>query len=102
MRETIKLRYQSKCWGQKSQPKRNQDKELCFTILCLGKSPNRPSSVFINKKLRWDQSISWVISLLKTDFEDFPGSTVVKNPPANAGDRGSNPGPGRSHMPWSN
>ena len=33
---------------------------------------------------------------------DFPGGTVVKNPPANAGDAGSSPGPGRSHMPWSN
>ena len=33
---------------------------------------------------------------------DFPGSAVVKNPPASAGDTGANPGPGRSHMPWSN
>ena len=33
---------------------------------------------------------------------DFPGGAVVKNPPANAGDTGSSPGPGRSHMPWSN
>ena len=33
---------------------------------------------------------------------DFPGGTVVKNLPANAGDTGSSPGPGRSHMPWSN
>ena len=33
--------------------------------------------------------------------EDFPGGAVVKNPPANAGDMGSSPGPGRSHMPWS-
>ena len=32
---------------------------------------------------------------------DFPGGTVVKNLPANAGDTGSSPGPGRSHMPWS-
>ena len=32
---------------------------------------------------------------------DFPGGTVVKNPPANAGDTGSSPGPGRSHMPRS-
>ena len=32
----------------------------------------------------------------------FSGGTVVKNPPANAGDMGSNPGPGRSHMPRSN
>ena len=33
---------------------------------------------------------------------DFPGGAVVKNPPANAGDTGSIPGPGRSHMPQSN
>ena len=29
---------------------------------------------------------------------DFPGSLVVKNPPANAGDAGSIPGPGRLHI----
>ena len=34
--------------------------------------------------------------------EDFPGGAVVKNPPANAGDMDSSPGPGRSHMPQSN
>ena len=33
---------------------------------------------------------------------DFSGSQVVKNPPANAGDAGSIPGPGRSHMPRNN
>ena len=33
---------------------------------------------------------------------DFPAGAVVKNPPANAGDTGSIPGPGRSHMPRSN
>ena len=33
---------------------------------------------------------------------DFPGGTVVKNPSASAGDMGSSPGPGRSHMPQSN
>ena len=32
----------------------------------------------------------------------FPGGTVVKKPPVNAGDMGSSPGPGRSHMPRSN
>ena len=37
----------------------------------------------------------------KTACGDFPG-TVVKNPPANAGDMGSSPGPGRSHMLRSN
>ena len=34
--------------------------------------------------------------------EGFPSGPVVKNPPANAGDMGSSPGPGRSHMPRSN
>ena len=38
----------------------------------------------------------------KIQLWDFPGGVVVKNPPANAGDTGSSPGPGRSHMPRSN
>ena len=33
---------------------------------------------------------------------DFPGGAVVKNPPANAGNTGSSPGPARSHMLQSN
>ena len=32
----------------------------------------------------------------------FPGDAVVKNLPANAGDMGLSPGPGRSHMLRSN
>ena len=32
----------------------------------------------------------------------FPGGSVAKNLPANAGDQGSIPDLGRSHMPWSN
>ena len=32
----------------------------------------------------------------------FPGGSVVKNPPANAGDTGSIPDPGRSHVLWGN
>ena len=39
---------------------------------------------------------------IKSEKRDFPGGTVVKNPPANAGDTGSSPGPGRSHIPQSN
>ena len=34
-------------------------------------------------------------------FLGFPGGAVVKNLPANAGDTGSSPGLGRSHMPQS-
>ena len=33
---------------------------------------------------------------------DIPGGVVDKNLPASAGDTGSVPGLGRSHMPWSN
>ena len=39
---------------------------------------------------------------MKNELWDFPGGTVVKNLPANAGDMGLIPGPGRSHMPQSN
>ena len=38
----------------------------------------------------------------KSSSKGFPGGAVVKNLPANAGDTGSSPGPGRSHMLWSN
>ena len=40
--------------------------------------------------------------LKKKVFEGFPGGAVVENLPANAGDTGSSPGLGRSHMPRSN
>ena len=40
--------------------------------------------------------------VIRNILGDFPGGAVVKNPPANAGDTGSNLGPGRSHMPRSN
>ena len=38
----------------------------------------------------------------KEKDRDFPSGAVAKNPPANAGDMGSIPGPGRSHVPRSN
>ena len=48
----------------------------------------------------------WLENKGKQDFKsyvrDFPGGTVVKNLLANAVDTGSIPGPGRSHMLWSN
>ena len=37
-------------------------------------------------------------TVYKINKHDFPGSSVVKNPPADAGDTGLIPGPGRSHM----
>ena len=39
---------------------------------------------------------------IKKAFGDFPGGAVVGNPPAYAGDTGSSPGPGRSHIPRNN
>ncbi|XP_060148193.1 ras-related GTP-binding protein B isoform X1 [Globicephala melas] len=43
------------------------------------------------------------MDLVQEDQRDlgFPGGAVVKSPPADAGDAGSCPGPGGSHMPWS-
>ena len=41
-------------------------------------------------------------AMVKIHGFDFPGGPVVKNPPSNAGDMGSIPGPGRFHMPWGN
>ena len=41
-----------------------------------------------------DRKILAVVT--QVSIEGFPGGTVVKNPPANAGDRGSIPGSGRS------
>ena len=35
-------------------------------------------------------------------IKDFPGGTVDKNSPANAGNTSLIPGPGRFHMPWNN
>ena len=37
--------------------------------------------------------------ILKRAMWDFAAGPLVKNPPANAGNMSSIPGPGRSHMP---
>ena len=39
---------------------------------------------------------------IKNKFERFPGGSVVKYPPANAGDMGLIPDTERSHVLWSN
>ena len=43
-----------------------------------------------------------LVHLFKKCLLGFPGGTVVESLPANAGDTGSSPGLGRSHMPGSN
>ena len=57
------------------------------------RSPQKSVSILIYFKIRRKSSIRIM--------RNFPGGSGVKNPPANAGDTGSSPGPGRSHMPWS-
>ena len=50
----------------------------------------------------WEEPICEYLKPSQSHVRDFPGGAVVKYPPANEGDTGSSPGPGRSHMPRSN
>ena len=47
----------------------------------------------------WGKTIQPITGSIKKRFWGFPGGAVVENLPANAGDTGSSPGLGRSHMP---
>ena len=60
----------------------------------------------------WGDILCWIkkfpvsylpkaLFLSKICMEGFPGGAVVENLPANAGDAGSSPGLGRSHVPRS-
>jgi len=64
-----------------------------------GNKPEKTSHLgnFINVRLIL-LKIQWLKIAVKLDF---PSGSVVKNPPANAGDMGSIPSLGRSHTPWS-
>ena len=53
-------------------------------------------SLNVNKVLR-EQNVEVISKVIR----GFPGGAVVGSPPANAGDMGSSPGLGRSHMPRS-
>ena len=62
-----------------------------------------PSNTNILVILKLFVGSNFISSLIRRFLNgDFPGGTVVKNPPASAGDTGSSPGPGRSHMTRSN
>ena len=78
---------------------------------CLGRSTGEPSGVMKMFYILNELVVIWHIHICQSpqncifkmgNFRDFPGGAVVKNPPANAGDAGSSPGLGRSHMLWSN
>ena len=55
------------------------------------------TSLLMSGKERGDDKREKGKKVLKL-LQAFPGSSVVKNPPDNAGDTGLVPGPGRSHM----
>ncbi|XP_030701519.2 receptor expression-enhancing protein 6 isoform X1 [Globicephala melas] len=62
--------------------------------------------VSLTSHLSLDLASIWILQndLLETlnyILRGFPGGAVVEGPPADAGDTGSCPGPGRSHMPRS-
>ena len=59
---------------------------------------NKTKSWFFEKINKVDKPLA---RLIKKKREGFSGGAVVENPPANAGDTGSSPGLGRSHMPRS-
>ena len=74
-----------------------------------------PTSTALHEKymLLFFNESSWVsliskhvvinaLSKMYLSYWGFPSGSVVKNPPVNAGDRGSSPESERSHMPWSN
>ena len=69
-------------------------------ILGMGKS-NRGKHFLDHSKLV-RQVIQRILNYQQGPIRDFPGGAMVKNLPANAGDTGLIPGPGRSHMPRSN
>ena len=60
----------------------------CRETLCVNKS----NTCSLLKQLKRKKEVP----------RGFPGGAVVENVPANAGDAGSSPGLGRSHMPRSN
>ena len=59
----------------------------------------KDSSIYANQSMWYTVLTDWRI---KTIWSGFPGGAVVENLPADAGDMGSSPGLGRSHMLWSN
>ena len=50
----------------------------------------------------YGRSMTEMESKLRINDLGFPGGAVIENLPANAGDTGSSPGLGRSHVPRSN
>ena len=58
----------------------------------------RHTKKLLGDKLWGTQATRYYSAIKRNETRDFPGGSADKNPPANAGDTGLIPGPGRSHM----
>ena len=75
------------------------ENENCLLFLLKNQKNFLAKPIFtIDKYPRISELMQFKPVLLKSQLQGFPGGTVLKNPLANAGDTGSSPGPGRSHM----
>ena len=76
-----------------------------MTVKCLWDHRGKEREIISlsAEKINFQPRILYQLKIFfKNEDKGFPGGAVVENPPANAGDTGSSPGLGRSHMPWSN
>ena len=77
-------------------------KKLVELMRTFGGKAGESCSVTKAEGRIYHKQIISCITSVKTWVKGFPGGAVVENLPANAGDTGSSPGLGRSHMPRSN
>ena len=64
------------------------------------KVSRRKEIIKIRSEINEKEMKETIAKINKTKSWGFPGGAVVEILPANAGDTGSSPGLGRSHMPW--
>ena len=92
---------------EQTKPKVSRKKEIIKIRVEINEIETKKTIATINKTKSWFlEKINKVdkplARLIKKKREGFPGGAVVENLPPNAGDTGSSPGLGRSHMPRSN
>ena len=78
------------------------DTGLTMKSSLFAEEQKRHTKKLLGDKLWGTQATSYYSAIKRNEARDFPGGTEDKNPPANAGDMGLIPGPGRVHMPQGN